>query len=161
MVSVYWEDIQIQWYIWKLDSKDEAMKKKAFKLLYEEAKKNLVDTRLKAFFKHPESLRQLNGESLFSVVLTGEFVDLKILLEQGAEVNAKDSDGRTPLHWASLYGIDKKAEILIEHSADVNAKDNDGMTPLDGTIKWPPSHAIVTLLLKHGAMTGAELKEEE
>jgi len=96
-ISVYFEDIQIKWYIWKLDSEDKAEKNKAFEWLKTIAKDNLEDKRLKAFFKHPESLEQVEFEldemekplsfstdwkkpSLFSAVENGDLVDLKIML---------------------------------------------------------------------------------
>ena len=60
---------------------------------------------------------------------------LRKLLEKGAEVNAKDNDGRTALIWASS-AMDKNdlnpsaLEALMTNGADVNAKDNRGQTAL-------------------------------
>jgi ankyrin repeat protein len=45
-------------------------------------------------------------------------------------VNAKDTYGWTPLHWAAYKGYLEVAKVLLAHSADVNAKDKDGKTPL-------------------------------
>lgn len=49
---------------------------------------------------------------------------IKLLLELGANVNAKDEDGITPLHIAaSLEGDNKELiNLLIDHDADINAK---------------------------------------
>jgi len=38
--------------------------------------------------------------------------------------------GRTPLHWAALYGNKDVVELLLAKGANVNATDNDRMTPL-------------------------------
>ena len=46
------------------------------------------------------------------------------LLEKGANVNAKDSNGDTPLHKAACRGYARVARLLIEHGADVNAREN-------------------------------------
>jgi len=44
------------------------------------------------------------------------------LISKGADVNAKDEDGMTPLHWAASQGHKDIAELLIAKGADVNAK---------------------------------------
>ena len=45
-------------------------------------------------------------------------------------VNAKDPDGRTPLHWAAFYGQTEAIKVLIEVGAKINARDWRGATPL-------------------------------
>jgi len=55
---------------------------------------------------------------------------VSLLLANGADVNAKNSYNRTPLHMAAQFGYLDMAELLIANGADVNAKDNGGTTPL-------------------------------
>ena len=54
----------------------------------------------------------------------------RILLAQGADVHAKNSQGLTPLHRAAAYGRKNVAELLIANGAQLNAKDDQGRTPL-------------------------------
>jgi ankyrin repeat protein len=60
------------------------------------------------------------------------------LLTHGANVNARDDAGNTPIHRVvakdndECYTCDKELiQVLIAHGADVNAQDNNGETPLD------------------------------
>lgn len=58
----------------------------------------------------------------------GDIGKVRELLAQGADVNAKQLQGWTPLH---LAGSNKEIiEFLISKGADVNAKDNADWTPL-------------------------------
>jgi ankyrin repeat protein len=56
----------------------------------------------------------------------------KVLLEYGADVGARDTQGGTPLHDAAESGDpdSEVVQLLLEHGADVNAQDGDGWTAL-------------------------------
>jgi hypothetical protein len=55
---------------------------------------------------------------------------MQLLIEHGANVNARDRDQVTPLHQWSSTGNHKAVRQLIEHGADVNARDQAHSTPL-------------------------------
>ncbi len=54
-----------------------------------------------------------------------------MLLKNDADVNSEDEEGRTPLHYAAMYGSLGAVKLLIQNGADINACDGDGKTPLD------------------------------
>mgnify|MGYP003611606442 CR=1 FL=1 len=67
---------------------------------------------------------------LAKAAVRGAINEIKALIDDGAEINAKDALGRTPLHIAAFYGRTKTSEYLISRGADIDAKDRVGMTPL-------------------------------
>jgi ankyrin repeat protein len=83
--------------------------------------------------------------------LKGNTKIVELLLEKGADVNAKDKDGNvTALIMAASNGHTETVKFLLERGADVNAKDNDGFTALKAARK--AGHLdIVQLLKKAGA----------
>lgn len=72
-------------------------------------------------------------------------------MDKGADINAKNKDGDTPLIQAtSIGGYKEIVELLISKGANVNAKDNIGNTSL----KWASyfnREEIAELLVKNGA----------
>jgi ankyrin repeat protein len=53
-----------------------------------------------------------------------------LVTSQGADVNATDERGSTPLLEAARYGHEDICRVLIAAGADVKAKDKDGKTAL-------------------------------
>jgi ankyrin repeat protein len=80
----------------------------------------------------------------------------KLLLDRGAEVNAKDNAEWMPLHWALFKRNAGIARLLIERGADVNAREAiNHYTPLDHAVSGGGSLEIVELLISRGANVNA------
>lgn len=54
----------------------------------------------------------------------------KLLTTNPQLANARDVEGRTPMHEAATNGAVEAIRVLIDGGADVNAEDNDGETPI-------------------------------
>jgi ankyrin repeat protein len=85
---------------------------------------------------------------------------VRILLESGGNVNAKNSRGETPLVYAFRYReYDREvAATLIEHGADVNVCDTLGNTLLHHAA-FHDDHATLLLCLGHGAFLNTKNRE--
>ena len=73
------------------------------------------------------------ADPIHDAAIGGDFAGVQAELDKGADVNAKNESGVTPLLWAAWKGHKEVAELLIANGADVNAKNEDGETPLDFT----------------------------
>jgi ankyrin repeat protein/mono/diheme cytochrome c family protein len=79
----------------------------------------------------------------------GDLETIKLLIDNGADVNAKNRRGSTPLLWA----IDNEAKVrlLLSRGANVNARQVEGRTPLYQAASLGNATAVVRLLLDNGA----------
>ncbi len=75
---------------------------------------------------------------------------VKLLIQAGAEVNARDRLDAIPLHKAAPWGPTDTAKALLEAGADVNAKDYLRRTPLHWAA-WVGRTDMVKVLIKAGA----------
>jgi ankyrin repeat protein len=69
---------------------------------------------------------------------------VRLLVEAGADVNARDRRGNTPLHVSAFTDAD---EELLKLGADVNARNDDGETPIFTTV----DDDAIPLFVRHGA----------
>lgn len=83
---------------------------------------------------------------------------IRALIRKGADVNAKDQYGETPLHNAAEYGDTYVADLLIANGANVNSKNNRGETPLHCATFWG-YRQMVELLIANGADITAKTSE--
>ena len=83
---------------------------------------------------------------------------LRLLIEKGADVNAKAKNGYTPLHFAAKAADPSLSKYLIDAGASINALDSKGNTPLH-IASFFGNGKVVAFLLQVGAnssMTNAE-----
>ena len=124
---------------------------------------------LAAFFGHPEMVEYLleagAGANVYSRNAIGvaplhsalAYRDRETaermaaaLVRHGADVNAPQGGGVTPLHEAAHNGYPGAARLLLEHGADVNPRTDDGQTPL--AMAAAAAHTeVADLLRRHGA----------
>jgi len=94
---------------------------------------------------------QYNGKTpLHESILSNKPNCANVLIDKGADLNAKDTDGKTPLIWALENGQIEVAKLLIEKGAEVHAKNRYGYTPLILAIR-NDHNEIAKLLIEKGA----------
>jgi ankyrin repeat protein len=86
--------------------------------------------------------------ALHSAAKYGALSVCNYLIEQKANLNAKDESGNTPLHLASLYGFDEVAGLIANANADINALNNDGASPLSLAVIYGTLKTVGLLLAK-------------
>lgn len=97
------------------------------------------------------SLRdRLDTTPLHYAVLYGNLESVRILLDRGANVNARNKSDATPLIFAA-YNFEK-TRLLVEKGADVNVHSSRGMTPLKVAASVHGNIATLRYLLDKGAV---------
>jgi ankyrin repeat protein len=81
---------------------------------------------------------------------------IQALLEKGADVNARNIDGDTPLLMAVADENRDVIELLLDHGARADAAANGGYTVLTNAVQCNTSLGVLDLLLDHGAKIDAQ-----
>jgi len=91
-----------------------------------------------------------------AVCMEGEREILQELLAKGADIHARDKNGKTALMYASGMGYHEIVRDLLVKGAEVNAKDKQGRTALIEASQWDYVEAVRELLSK-----GADVNVKE
>jgi len=122
--------------------------------------------------------KRLQRSPLFWAVQRGDTDLVKLLIDSGADVNAralrygeagnvvtgpevwnrdeKKNTGETPLHLAAKGENTQIVQLLLEKGAEVNAQDEDGTTPLDKAVYAGRTLNVKLLLERNADVNGSE-----
>jgi ankyrin repeat protein len=110
--------------------------------------------------KHIHRKQKPLDQKLIEAAENGDIVSAKALITKGANVNAKDEDGATPLIIAARKNDVEMAALLIQNGAKAGEKDDYGVNAL-----MESAHGggipIARILLSNGADVGAKDSFEE
>lgn len=93
---------------------------------------------------------QQAGQDLLLATEGGNLAEMQAFLRRGAEINARNAQGWTPLHVAAAGGDPAVVALLLQHGADVQAQSYIGTTPLDTALSRGGKKAVTDLLRAHG-----------
>jgi ankyrin repeat protein len=109
-------------------------------------------TKLDALAKDKSSASAADDRGITPLMISaiaGSPASMKLLIERGADVNAKNAFDSTALMW-SVTDFEK-VRLLVEHGANVNATSKQGNTPLLLAARSDRSAPIVKYLISKGA----------
>jgi ankyrin repeat protein len=96
------------------------------------------------------------GSPLFLAAGEGKLDAVRYLLDEDANVNARETLGHTALAEAAYYGHVEVVKELLLHGADINAVSDDG-TALDIAISRKNT-AVADLLRHRGGQSASEIR---
>ncbi|XP_064184958.1 arf-GAP with coiled-coil, ANK repeat and PH domain-containing protein 1 isoform X1 [Anguilla rostrata] len=97
-----------------------------------------------------------NSTPLIQAVSANSLAACEFLLQNGANVNQADSNGRGPLHHATILGHTGLVCLFLKRGADYNARDNKQKDPI--TIAVENANADIVTLLRIAKMN-KEMRE--
>src|SRR6266404_3045706 len=98
------------------------------------------------------------GSDVADAAKRGDKTAVRTLLAQKADVNFKQPDGGTALHWAVWREDVELATMLLRAGANANAANLTGATPLS-LASTNGNAAIIELLIKAGVNPNAPLSK--
>lgn len=96
---------------------------------------------------HPGLSPTQTNKALILAAEAGSSKTTEMLLRKAVDIDWKDEEGSTALHWAVSNGHEQTSALLLRNKADANSTDNFDNTPLHWAI---PYASITCLLLEHG-----------
>ena len=104
----------------------------------------------------PTPIALVAPASLHAVVAKGDFDAARKLVEQGADIEAKDpGTGASVLHYAVMRGNPDILKYLFGKGVDVNSRTKNGTTPLHTAVLYN-RYEVAEMLLGKGAEVDAK-----
>ncbi len=88
---------------------------------------------------------------LFELITRDDVEGIKLLIENGADINSHNKQGDTPLHLAVMNRKINTTKLLIENGADINSHNEQDNTPFHLAVMNASKIDIMELLIKKGA----------
>ena len=95
-------------------------------------------------------LTNSSEQTIIEASKSGHEEIVKVLMDNGVDVNTKDDYGFTPISYAALKGHDGIVDLLIENGAIVDVRNNWGGTALAQAVYFGHIE-IAKTLIDHGA----------
>ncbi len=159
-----WTPVKIRYYVSKLKSDNSKERIAGLKGLLDTGPKGIAALAgelsggqkeaefLEKCWKNPENLKDGKYDPVHIAILDNYAESVKLLLDNGSDINQKCIAERTPLNLAIEAGHEKIARLLIGRGANINALDNrwPSRTPLHSAV-MSNSISIAELLFAKGA----------
>ncbi|EAY12976.1 hypothetical protein TVAG_405220 [Trichomonas vaginalis G3] len=104
---------------------------------------------LESFFVYFDQTNDINKCFIYSMIF-GLLSLCEYFISHGANVNEKDKNGETALHFAAIYNSKETIELLISQGANINEKDGNWKTALHVAAE-NNSKETAELLISYGA----------
>ena len=88
----------------------------------------------------------LFASELIDAVRANDRARIKTLLAKQADVNAKQVDGMTALHWTAQNNDIESSKLLLKAGADRTLRNSEGRTPLQQARHY--KHALLEAALR-------------
>jgi uncharacterized protein len=109
---------------------------------------------------HPDcKMSPTEGTPLLHAAAEGDLESMRVLLDHGADPNARNGRNESPLGYACSYGHWEAAKLLVERGADVNGIEIQGMTHLDW-MTYSSNEQGIRVLRSLGGALSAELDRD-
>ncbi|CAH0020734.1 unnamed protein product [Clonostachys rhizophaga] len=115
------------------------------------ARSGKLDSIASLFEKEQVNANSMDGDGYTALLFAaeaGQDAAVKLLIELGAEIEAKNSSGETSLWLAAHYGHGMVVQTLLESGADPNSADELGQTPISAAAEGGHLQAVSSLLAR-------------
>lgn len=91
---------------------------------------------------------------IFVYVHLGQLSVMKLLIQNGADLDVRNKYGQTAMHISTKYKLPKVVELLIQNRANPNLKQTEGYAPIHDAASYPigsKGEDILNILIEYGA----------